>query len=325
LDNVAFVSKIGPQSSKGIVFAAKIENPKNSNKWFDVAIKIFFNYYDSHTKTTKPYNGQDLTFMFDLPMHKNLIHGLCHFKDTVDAYWLWALPGVDRNGIQVDRIIKPDDTMDMQFLAMPLYSEPLSSLLLTPLKTPQIIKHALNIANALDFLHTEANCCHCAVKSSHILLNKRDDDLVLVGLDMCTKMGLPLLTNGALAPSSPQKPTSLSLSSSSSHLPPHLPPDDLQRVSPPIDVFSFGVVLYEMLSGQNLFIPIGNSCRWESVKLKALPFIKSGAGQYNPGDIPFDPSCPEKLKDIVRGSLNLNARKRMELGDIVRILKELIF
>jgi len=242
--------------------------------------------------------------MFELPIQRNLIHGYTILHETIDPYWLCSLPGVDKNSITFDQIVQPDDTIEMQFLVMPLYSESLSSLLTKPLKSSQLFKYVLNVANALDFLHKQGNCCHCDVKPANILLNKETDELVLVGLGTCTKIGQPITVSTTNMP--------------------HLPPDDMKKVTTALDVYGLGLVLYELLSGQQLFSPLSPNCRWAILKTTPLPLTKYGPRQYTTQDIPFNPLCPEKVQDIIYGTLHPNSKSRMEIGEIIQKLQELI-
>jgi len=99
-------------------------------------------------------------------------------------------------------------------------------------------------------------------------------------------------------------------------------PPEQGLVQPPRDVFGFGLILYQMLSGQCLFAKICSSCRWDSLKLLSLPLKKTGMGAFAIEQIPFENHVPPQLKNIVCASLTPNPDIRIKLDMIINQLQK---
>jgi len=97
LYDLEYTDVLGNPSSEGFVCRVKITstpsvnearklNPKISTMIENVeyAIKIYFNYYGSKTKTLRKHHAKDLRLLFAIEPHPNVLHGLTHFKESLN-------------------------------------------------------------------------------------------------------------------------------------------------------------------------------------------------------------------------------------------------
>lgn len=142
------------------------------------------------------------------------------------------------------------DTLEAgkEFIAMEYCNISLGDLLqqryeqvLGPLEAPKIQSMALDILNALDYLHTEALILHGDLKSFNILV--KDDFAVCKLCDF--GVSLPLTKEGFL---DTEKKKDAQYVGTGIWSAPEVLEEDVSLISSKADIFSFGLVVYETIT-----------------------------------------------------------------------------
>ena len=142
----------------------------------------------------------------------------------------------------------------------------------SPLSSREILRIGTEIASALDYLHSQG-IIHRDLKSSNILL------------DLSLKVYLADFGLARLV-------TTSTLAFHTGHgTPPYAPPEQVQlkAITPKSDIFSFGILLYEMFTGQ---LP------WNGKK--QLGMEQSHSKQEIPDPREFNEEWPELLVNVLR-------------------------
>jgi len=99
----------------------------------------------------------------------------------------------------------------------------------------------------------------------------------------------------------------------------YCPPESTTiNVSSKTDVFAIGCILYEMLSGQQLFANPSKHCRWTG----NYPMRKKGTGAMEKSSIPFPSNFDNRLKDIIFGALNPEHQERWDIYILINKLQQ---
>jgi len=84
------------------------------------------------------------------------------------------------------------------------------------------------------------------------------------------------------------------------------------------DVFGVGSIMYEILSGQNLFNHPSSTLRWNDVPQHTFPMTKVGlTGSFTPSSIYYDNSVKIPIKHNVNSALDPNPDTRSNLETIM--------
>ena len=167
----------------------------------------------------------------------------------------------------------------------------------TPLLPDDILHYAAEIASALDYLHSQ-EIIHRDLKTSNILLDLNQKVYL-------ADFGLARLV------------TTSTLAFHTGHgTPPYAPPEQIQMkaITPRSDVFSFGIMLYEMFTGQ---LP------WNGKKQLGLE--QTHSKQELPDPREFNENLPEKLVDVLRQITSADPLLRPKTAGIAMKMLSYIF
>ncbi|GAB4462331.1 MAG: hypothetical protein Kow0070_21230 [Anaerolineales bacterium] len=163
----------------------------------------------------------------------------------------------------------------------------------SPPSVEEALHFGLQIASALDFLHARG-VIHRDLKSSNILLN-------LSSHAYLSDFGLARVVS-----------TSTLAFHTGHGTPPYAPPEQnrLKEITPKSDIFSFGILLFELFTGQ---LP------WNGRKQLGMEQLHSNAELPDPREV--NASLPPRLVDVLRRvtSADPNLRPR-SAGEIMRAI-----
>ena len=167
---------------------------------------------------------------------------------------------------------------------------------LSPLNIHKIISYGMEIASALDYLHSQG-IIHRDLKSENILLDLRQNCYL-------ADFGLARLVS-----------TSTLAFHTGHGTPPYAPPEQIQSraITPRSDIFSFGILLYEMFTGQ---LP------WNGKKQLGMEQLSSKQELPDPRE--FNENLPPLLTDVLRRVTSASPELRpASAGEIMRAIQRI--
>lgn len=156
-----------------------------------------------------------------------------------------------------------------------------------------VLRYGTEIASALDFLHTQG-VIHRDLKSSNILVDLSDNTYL-------ADFGLARIVS-----------TSTLAFHTGHGTPPYAPPEQnrLKEITPKSDIYSFGILLYEMFTGQ---LP------WNGKKQLGMEQLHSDQQIPDPREI--NPDMPPRMVDVLRRVTSADPELRpRSAGDVMKMV-----
>lgn len=245
--------------------------------------KVFITQSDSGNKYALK------TLKWELNLNRELF-----FKETKK---LLDIPP-HKNVIQIIDIIKQDD---IPFICMPYcFGNLRQQMQSEKITTKQIEKIVTDIATGLNHVHSKANVLHLDLKPENILVDRENNYLLS---DFGISKVLPEPKQNSLH-------TQLFLSGLSGTIT-YMSPEHFvsQEVSDKSDVFAFGVILFELLTGNHPFLSDTLEQTVRNVLYKQITFSVIESFKY-----------PKLLRRICLASLNKNPINRPTSKEIIELL-----
>ena len=180
----------------------------------------------------------------------------------------------------------------------------------------ELLSSLVAIAEALAYSH-EHKIVHRDVTPNNILLGKRGE-ATLIDWGIARDLAAPGGSDPKLGPDSPA--SSGRMVTISAGTPPYIPLEQSQgrRADPSFDVYSFGITLYEVVSGRTPFIwRAAKSAGGRTAQVDAfLAWLQS--------DDPVPAAMPRdrELSGIIARSMDRDAAQRFTADELVRALKQ---
>ncbi|KAL0217646.1 hypothetical protein RCL1_008227 [Eukaryota sp. TZLM3-RCL] len=156
--------------------------------------------------------------------------------------------------------------------------------------SPETLKHAIDIVNAVKYLHS-MSIVHYALKPANILISNNHIKLTDFGTSRIVSSNTTIATTAAFTPK-------------------YAAPECLEKkVSPQSDVYSIGVILYEILCGREAY--------------SGYTIMEIFGAKCRPCTFEFGQEVPSELKAIIVKACDVDKTKRPSLDDILNVLTKL--
>jgi len=217
--------------------------------------------------------------MFSLPSCPYLMHGLAQIRETITLKEFSALPIQENDVPIVFEQLKTQNSLKLQFVVMPFHPESLQQKIESNQSISEVnfLHYSIQLCKGLQHLH-QHNFVHCDIKPSNVLISS-ENKLVIIDFGMAGQIGSILAGGNAL----------------------YSPPESnspIYKVATSYDVFGAGIIMYELLSGQQPFSDHSPFLRWK-VPPHTFPMIKTGLGKFTLPSIYYDLSVKIPIKEVV--------------------------
>ncbi|KAL0209255.1 hypothetical protein RCL1_003513 [Eukaryota sp. TZLM3-RCL] len=157
--------------------------------------------------------------------------------------------------------------------------------------SPESLKHAIDIVNAVKYLHSRS-IVHYDLKPANILIANNHIKLTDFGTSRTVSSTTTIATTTA------------------AFTPKYAAPECLdKKVSPQSDVYSIGVILYEILCGREAY--------------SGYTMMEILGAKSRPCNFEFTKDVPSALKKIIIKACSVDKSKRPSLDDILTVLTKL--
>jgi len=254
------------------------------------------------------FEAEDLTLGRHVAL--KFLHGnVTHDQPTLDRFYGEARTASSLNHPSICTVYEFGEHDGSPFIAMELIEgKPLTQLCGTgPMPTEDVLEIGMQIADALDAAHAQG-IVHRDIKAANILVTER-------GLAKVMDFGLAKMTTKTETEATTAD--GLTLEGSVMGTVSYMSPEQVrgQDLDPRSDVFSFGVVLYEMVTGRLPFPGETHGAVFGAILYAApAPLAEASSG------------LPPKLGDVISKALEKDpnqryqsaAEMRAELKDLLR-------
>jgi len=176
------------------------------------------------------------------------------------------------------------DSLKLQFVVMPFHPVSLQQKIAfnQPISEVDFLHYSIQLCKGLQHLH-QHKFVHCDIKPSNVLISS-ENQIVIIDFGMATQIGgTPAGGNESYKPPEANSPD--------------------YKISTSYDVFGAGIIMYELLSGQQLFSNPSSFLRWK-VPQHTFPMKKTGLGRFTLPSIYYEPSVKLPIKEVVNCALD---------------------
>jgi len=327
-EDFKFIRRLGKQTAEGLVFEVEVKVSDEyrlpflfplANRRF--VVKLFYNLYGNKNDALNKNHRSDLQLLLGLPYHPNVLKAYFQMKFELTLQFAKKLPITSSeqdcsflfqqlseaeeiysklNKVEQlpDQLLPPDALLSRgiwtQALILPLLIKTLTEELDEVNKLPieKALHFGIQLTEAVSHLHRHG-FCHMDIKPDNIMLN-REGEIVLIDFGMAVPIGTASIVGNTF----------------------YYPGNQPQvKVNPAMDIFAVGCVIYEMISGREIFTPdLQKSIRTGDRTVKN-PFRN---------ELVFDITLPEALQRLIQKMLQEDENLRPTSNFIIEEFDRLL-